>query len=89
MDVPAKEEVGHWEEEGYWKSDWVYECNGCGQQFSTEDAVQAHIVEQATNNILSCGGYASVPGNKRWIVTGQHWVVDTPAQEEIGHWEYK
>ncbi len=35
VDVPAKEEVGHWEEDGYWWSDVVYRCNECGTQFSS------------------------------------------------------
>lgn len=35
------------------------------------------------------GSYTEVPGESYWVKTGQHWVVDEPAQEEQGHWEYK
>lgn len=95
VDVPAKEEVGHWEEDGYWKSDWVYQCNQCGATFSSTDEVNSHqdstmyYDESDGAYKFRCFSYTQVPGNTRWIVTGKHWVVDEPAQEEQGHWEYR
>ena len=89
VDVPAKEEVGHWEEEGYWKSDWVYQCNECKETFPTTDDFYNHVIPLVEAGEHSMGSYTQVPGNTRWIVTGQHWVVDEPAQEEQGHWEYR
>lgn len=89
VDTPAKAEVGHWEEYGHEESVWMYECNGCHQMFDTEDEICAHIEEQIYNDILTCGGYTMVPSDSFWVVDGKHWVVDTPAQEEVGHWEYK
>jgi len=75
------------EEYGHEESVWMYECNGCHQMFDTEDEVCAHIEEQIYNDILTCGGYTMVPSDSFWVVDGKHWVVDTPAQEEVGHWE--
>ena len=37
----------------------------------------------------SPGKLSEVPGESYWVKTGQHWVVDEPAQEEQGHWEYR
>ncbi len=96
VDVPAKpaqEEQGHWEEAGHWKSDWVYQCNGCGAQFATTDAFWAHSDanwDEDGNNYH--GGYSMVSGEKYWVKDGEYWVVDVPAQAaqpEQGHWEYR
>ena len=84
VDVPAKEEVGHWEEDGYWWSDVVYRCNQCGETFTTKDALFVH-----EGDLSTCWSYTEVPGESYWVKTGQHWVVDEPAQEEQGHWEYR
>lgn len=96
VDVPAKpaqEEQGHWEEAGHWKSDWVYQCNGCGAQFATTDAFWAHSDanwDEDGNNYH--GGYSMVSGEKYWVKDGEYWVVEVPAQAaqpEQGHWEYR
>ena len=84
VDVPAKEEIGHWEEDGYWWSDVVYRCNQCGETFTTKDALFVH-----EGDLSTCWSYTEVPGESYWVKTGQHWVVDEPAQEEQGHWEYR
>lgn len=84
VNVPAKEEVGHWEEDGYWWSDVVYRCNQCGETFTTKDALFVH-----EGDLSTCWSYTEVPGESYWVKTGQHWVVDEPAQEEQGHWEYR
>ena len=89
VDVPAKEEVGHWEEDGYWWSDVVYRCNECKETFSTTDAFYEHVIPLVEAGKHSMGSYTEVPGESYWVKTGQHWVVDEPAQEEQGHWEYK
>lgn len=88
VDVPAKEEVGHWEEDGYWWSDVVYRCNECGTQFSSVEDFYVHSDEEWDKG-NDHGSYTEVPGESYWVKTGQHWVVDEPAQEEQGHWEYK
>jgi len=88
VDVPAKEEVGHWEEEGYWKSDWVYQCNACGTQFSSVEDFYVHSDEEWDKG-NDHGSYTQVPSDPFWVVDGKHWVVDVPAREEQGHWEYK
>lgn len=91
VDVPAQEEVGHWEDDYWMGSDWVYQCNGCGAQFATTDAFWAHSDanwDEDGNNYH--GGYSMVSGEPYKHYTGEkYWVVDTPAQEEIGHWEYR
>ncbi|WP_419063910.1 hypothetical protein [Hominenteromicrobium sp.] len=91
MDVPAQEEVGHWEDDYWMGSDWVYQCNGCRAQFATTDAFWAHSDanwDEDGNNYH--GGYSMVSGEPYKHYTGEkYWVVDTPAQEEIGHWEYR
>ena len=88
VDVPAKEEVGHWEEDGYWWSDVVYRCNECGTQFSSVEDFYVHSDEEWDKG-NDHGSYTEVPGESYWVKTGQHWVVDEPAQEEQGHWEYR
>lgn len=91
VDTPAREEVGHWEDVYWMGSDWVYQCNGCGAQFATTDAFWAHSDanwDEDGNNYH--GGYSMVSGEPYKHYTGEkYWVVDTPAQEEIGHWEYR
>lgn len=89
MDVPAKEEVGHWEEDYWMGSDWVYQCNACGTQFSTIDEFESHSdYEWELGN--DHGSYTMTSGEMYKHYTGEkYWVVDIPAQDEVGHWEYR
>lgn len=89
MDVPAQPEQGHWEDDGYWESHWVYQCNGCGTQFASQDAVGQHILDELDKGNINCGGYTMVSSEPVFVKTGEYWVVDVPAQEEQGHWEYR
>lgn len=90
VDVPAQEEVGHWEDVYWMGSDWVYQCNGCKTIFSTEDEAADHNINECINGNLTCGSYTMIGGEPYKHYTGEkYWVVDTPAQEEIGHWEYR
>ena len=90
VDVPAQEEVGHWEDVYWMGSDWVYQCNGCKTIFSTEDEAADHNINECINGNLTCGSYTMIGGEPYKHYTGEkYWVVDTPAQEEQGHWEYK
>mgnify|MGYP000612172230 CR=1 FL=1 len=89
VDVPAQEEVGHWEEDYWMGSDWVYQCNACGTQFSTVDEFESHSdYEWELGN--DHGSYTMTSGEMYKHYTGEkYWVVDIPAQDEVGHWEYK
>ena len=70
-------------------SDWVYQCNGCGAQFATVEEINDHTWSEFDKG-NDHGGYSMVSGEPYKHYTGEkYWVVDTPAQEEIGHWEYK
>ena len=90
MDVPAQEEVGHWEDNYIWECDWVYQCNGCGQIFDTEDGAADHNLTECFDGNYTCGSYTMIGGEPYKHYTGEkYWVVDTPAQEEVGHWEYR
>lgn len=90
VDVPAKEEVGHWEDEYISRSVWVYQCNGCGQIFDTEDGAADHNLTECFEGNYTCGSYTMVGGEPYKEYTGnKFWVVDIPAQEEVGHWEYR
>lgn len=90
VDVPAQEEVGHWEDEYILRSVWVYQCNGCKTIFSTEDEAADHNINECINGNLTCGSYTMIGGEPYKEYTGnKFWVVDVPAQEEIGHWEYR
>ena len=90
VDVPAQEEVGHWEDVYWMGSDWVYQCNGCKTIFSTEDEAADHNINECINGNLTCGSYTMIGGEPYKHYTGEkYWVVDTPAQEEVGHWEYR
>ena len=85
VDVPAQEEVGHWEDVYWMGSDWVYRCNQCGTICSTEADMWDH-----EGDLSSCWSYTMVSGEPYKHYTGEkYWVVDTPAQEEVGHWEYR
>ena len=88
VDVPAKpaqEEQGHWEEADWMGSDWVYRCNQCGTICSTEADMWDH-----EGDLSSCWSYTMVSGEPYKHYTGEkYWVVDTPAQDEVGHWEYR
>ena len=90
VDVPAQEEVGHWEDVYWMGSDWVYQCNGCKTIFSTEDEAADHNINECINGNLTCGSYTMIGGEpyKHYTVE-KYWVVDTPAQDEVGHWEYR
>ena len=90
VDVPAQEEVGHWEDVYWMGSDWVYQCNGCKTVFSTEDEAADHNINECINGNLTCGSYTMIGGEPYKHYTGEkYWVVDTPAQDEVGHWEYR
>ena len=90
VDVPAQEEVGHWEDEYISRSVWVYQCNGCGQIFDTEDGAADHNLTECFEGNYTCGSYTMVGGEPYKEYTGnKFWVVDIPAQEEVGHWEYR
>lgn len=72
VDVPAQEEVGHWEDDYWMGSDWVYQCNGCGAQFATTDAFWAHSDanwDEDGNNYH--GGYSMVSGEPYKHYTGE------------------
>lgn len=89
MDVPAQEEVGHWEEDYWMGSDWVYQCNGCGAQFATVEEINDHTWSEFDKG-NDHGGYTMTSGEMYKHYTGEkYWVVDIPAQDEVGHWEYK
>ena len=99
VDVPVStqqiwvDEQGHWEDKTYLTSDWVYQCNGCGQTFPSTADVDAHQWA-AFDNGEDHGGYTMVSGpmyeasEKVWVVDieGHYETVTTPEQ---GHWEYK
>ena len=89
VDTPAREEVGHWEEDYWMGSDWVYQCNACGTQFSTVDEFESHSdYEWELGN--DHGSYTMTSGEMYKHYTGEkYWVVDIPAQDEVGHWEYR
>lgn len=90
VDTPAREEVGHWEEDYWMGSDWVYQCNGCKTIFPTEDEAADHNINECINGNLTCGSYTMIGGEPYKHYTGEkYWVVDTPAQDEVGHWEYR
>ena len=85
VDTPAQAEQGHWEDVYWMGSDWVYQCNQCGTICSTEADMWDH-----EGDLSSCWSYTMVSGEPYKHYTGEkYWVVDTPAQEEIGHWEYR
>ena len=89
VDVPAQEEVGHWEEDYWMGSDWVYQCNACGTQFSTVDEFESHS-DYEWELGSDHGSYTMTSGEMYKHYTGEkYWVVDIPAQDEVGHWEYK
>lgn len=89
VDTPAREEVGHWEDVYWMGSDWVYQCNGCGAQFATVEEINDHTWSEFDKG-NDHGGYSMVSGEPYKHYTGEkYWVVDTPAQEEVGHWEYR
>jgi hypothetical protein len=70
-------------------SDWVYQCNGCGAQFATVEEINDHTWSEFDKG-NDHGGYSMVSGEPYKHYTGEkYWVVDTPTQEEVGHWEYR
>ena len=89
VDTPAQAEQGHWEEDYWMGSDWVYQCNACGTQFSTVDEFESHSdYEWELGN--DHGSYTMTSGEMYKHYTGEkYWVVDIPAQDEVGHWEYR
>lgn len=89
VDVPAQEEQGHWEEYGHEESVWMYRCNECRAIFSTTDEFYDHVIPLVEVGEHSMGSYTRVPSDPYWVVDGRKWVVDVPAQEEQGHWEYQ
>ena len=90
MDTPAQEEVGHWEDNYIWECDWVYQCNGCGEIFATTDEFWTHSDNYWIDGKHLHGSYTMIGGEPYKRYDGRkYWVVDIPAQEEIGHWEYR
>lgn len=94
------DEQGHWEESGYWASDWVFECNQCGMQYSMEEAVNQHLDDSFDwDTMTGHSSYTQVSGPMYWVETEPEWVVDVPGHyetvteskevwiDEQGHWE--
>ena len=94
------EEQGHWEDIGYWTSDWVYQCNGCKVTFTSSNAVNDHIWTQFDKDPeTTCASYTQVSGESYWVNEDPVWIADTPGHyetqtiekqiwvEEQGHWE--
>ena len=94
------DEQGHWEESGYWASDWVYQCNQCGAQYPTVEAVNRHLDDSFDwDTLTGHSSYTEVSGPMYWVETEPEWVVDvlghyetvTESKEvwidEQGHWE--
>ncbi len=94
------DEQGHWEESGYWASDWVYQCNQCGAQYPSVEAVNRHLDDSFDwDTLTGHSSYAEVSGPMYWVETEPEWVVDVPGHyetvtenkevwiDEQGHWE--
>ena len=80
VDVPVStqqiwvDEQGHWEDKTYLTSDWVYQCNGCGQAFPSTADVDAHQWAVFDNG-EDHGGYTMVSG-PMYEASEKVWVVD-------------
>lgn len=94
------DEQGHWEESGYWTSDWVYQCNQCGAQYPTVEAVNRYLDDSFDwDTLTGHSSYAEVSGPMYWVEAEPEWVVDVPGHyetvteskevwiDEQGHWE--
>lgn len=94
------DEQGHWEESGYWASDWVFECNQCDMQYSTVEAVNQHLDDSFDwDTMTGHSSYTQVSGPMYWVEAEPEWVVDVPGHyktvtkskevwiDEQGHWE--
>jgi len=94
------DETGHWEDGGYWTSDWVYQCNGCSVTYSSSGAVNDHIWAQFDKDpATACASYTQVSGELYWVEGDPVWIIDIPGHyevqtiekqiwvEEKGHWE--
>ena len=94
------DEQGHWEESGYWASDWVYQCNQCGAQYPSAEAVNRHLDDSFDwDTLTGHSSYTEVSGSTYWVETEPEWVVDVPGHyetvteskevwiDEQGHWE--
>lgn len=94
------DEQGHWEESGYWASDWIYQCNQCGEQYPTVEAVNRHLDDSFDwDTLTGHSSYTEVSGSMYWVETEPEWVVDVPEHyetvtenkevwiDEQGHWE--
>ena len=66
----------------------MYQCNGCGAQFATVEEINDHTWSEFDKG-NDHGGYSMVSGERYFVKTGQFWVVDVPAKDEVGHWEYR
>jgi len=94
------DEQGHYEEDGYWASDWVYQCNQCGAQYPTMSAMNQHLDDSFDwDTMTGHSSYTQVSGPTYWVETEPVWIVDVPGHyetiteykevwvEEQGHWE--
>lgn len=94
------DEQGHYEEDGYWASDWVYQCNQCGAQYPTVNEMNRHLDASFDwDTMTGHSSYTQVSGPSYWVETEPVWVVDVPGHyetvmetktiwvEEQGHWE--
>ena len=94
------DEQGHWEESGYWASDWVYQCNQCSAQYPSVEAVNRHLDDSFDwDTLTGHSSYTEVSGPTYWVETEPEWGVDVPGHyetvtkskevwiDEQGHWE--
>ncbi|MGF6990401.1 hypothetical protein M2150_001662 [Lachnospiraceae bacterium PM6-15] len=96
VDVPARAEQGHYDTriitpawtEQVQTGSYVY-CVSCGSSFSNTSEWSAHAEASGRGG---CSQYSVEPTYSSVVhpaVTEQVWVVDSPAQAEQGHWEWR
>ena len=73
-------------EEFHYEQKWVYQCNGCGTKFDSDEAVRAHSKEQMMAGNVACGGFKTYTENVKVVdkeaYTEEIKVVDQEAWTE-------
>ncbi|MGF7010509.1 hypothetical protein M2146_001033 [Lachnospiraceae bacterium PF1-22] len=88
VDVPARAEQGHTEDQGWYEDHYshsVIQCY-CGAEFSDYGSWVSH---SDANFLNGCNGYRTVQKYNTVWVPNPVYVIDVPAQAEQGHYEWR
>lgn len=74
-------------EEYHYEQNWIYQCNGCKEEFDSYDEVRAHNKEQMLAGNFACGGHSSFMDDVK-VVDKEAWTEEVKVVDKEAWTEY-